>query len=187
MYGLVNRCARDLIIQVAGEAVWQEVRNRVGIPDEDFLTMKTYPDSVTYDIVGAASEILDVPAPELLRQFGRHWITYTAEEGYGEMMKLWGGTLPEFLANLNAMHSRIRLTMPELKPPVIEVHEAKQQALTLRYWSERPGLEHMVVGLLEGLGERFQVKVEVTLTKPKTEQQDYAEFQVVWQPSDALA
>jgi len=116
MYGLVNRAAKDLITKVAGAPAWEVICKEAGVP-EGFVAMDTYDDSVTYNIIAAASAHLDLPAEEVLRQFGIHWITYTAVEGYGDMLNMWGSTLPEFLGNLNAMHARIRLNMSSLQPP----------------------------------------------------------------------
>jgi len=181
MYGLVNRAAKDLITKVAGAPAWEAICKEAKVPDA-FVAMDTYDDSVTYDIIDAASAQLDVPAEELLRQFGVHWITYTAVEGYSEMLDMWGNTLPEFLINLNSMHARIRLTMPSLKPPTFEVEPVGETGLILKYWTERPGLQPMVLGLLEGLGTRFGMKVEAELTALRNETQAFDEFKVEWSP-----
>ncbi|MEO0413841.1 MAG: heme NO-binding domain-containing protein, partial [Verrucomicrobiota bacterium] len=87
---------------------------------------------------------------------------------------------PEFLENLNALHDRLRMAVPHLNPPEFRVRSTGDQALNLQYFSDRPGLTPMVLGLLEGLGERFKTPTEAKLVSPKSDTQDYDEFEVVW-------
>ena len=55
-----------------------------------FVSNEGYPDGMTYDLVGAASSVLALPAPEVLEAFGRHWVIHTAQEGYGDLMAAGG-------------------------------------------------------------------------------------------------
>jgi len=73
-----------------------------------------------------------------------------------------GRDLPQFLGNLDAMHSRIALSMPELRPPSFAVTQLAPGLLQVVYRSHRCGLGPMVQGLLEGLGEMFGTSVVVT-------------------------
>ena len=161
MYGLVNRAVESLVRREHGNDAWDRIRARAGVDDETFARMHNYDDAVTYGLVEAASVELGVPAADLLRAFGVHWVRYVASEGYGSMMDVGGTTFEEFLENLDALHARVSLTYTELKPPHFRL-EAKGDGLhMLHYYSDRPGLSPMVVGLLEGLAERFVTKVAV--------------------------
>ena len=162
MYGLVNRAVKDLITENFGAAKWQEVAISAGV-DEEFISMESYNDEVTYHLVGAASELLDIPAAELLRQFGNYWIRFTADEGYGHILSLFGDTLDEFLARLgNDLHGRVAVTMPELKPPQFRTEKIAQHTYLVEYKSHRKGLMPMVHGLLEGLAIRFGESANIT-------------------------
>ena len=152
MYGLVNTAVAQLCREVGGEATWQAVRRRADVPDA-FVGMTAYDDDVTYRLVGAASEVLDLPADEVLRAFGRYWVRYTAHEGWGPLLQAAGDSLPEVLHGLDALHARVRLMMPALRPPSFRCDELSEDRLHLRYYSDRPGLAPMVVGLVEGLAE----------------------------------
>ncbi|MDX2366885.1 MAG: heme NO-binding domain-containing protein [Colwellia sp.] len=162
MYGLVNRAIEDMAIQAGGYEIWEAIKLKAGVDVATFISMQTYPDEVTYKLVDSASQILGVPANELLRQFGKHWILFTAKEGYGDLLKTSGTNIREFLGNLDTMHSRIASTMTDLKPPSFECIDINDKKLQVLYYSDRQGLAPMVVGLLEGLGEMFNVDVKVT-------------------------
>lgn len=161
MYGMVNKAVQDLILSQHGQDVWQRIRGLAGVEEELFISNETYPDELTYRLVNAASEVLAVPAAEVLRIFGRWWICHTALEGYGHLMKAGGRTLPEFLKNLPNFHTRIVLMYPHLQPPEFECTDVTAGSLRLQYHSHRRGLAPFVTGLLEGLGEMFQSPVTV--------------------------
>lgn len=153
MYGLVNTAIADLARAVGGEAAWQEICARAQVPAVAFVGMTSYPDDVTYRLVEAASEVLGLPAHDVLVAFGRHWVRYTAQQGWGPVLQAAGGSVPEVLEGLDALHARVRLMMPGLQPPSFHCERLDATTLRLRYYSDRPGLAPMVVGLVEGLGE----------------------------------
>ena len=182
MYGLVNQAVQGLITKEFGEDKWLKIKEKAGVDEELFVSLKSYDDSVTYDLVGAASEILKVDASDLLEAFGEYWVLYTAQEGYGEMLDMAGSTFVEFLGNLNHLHKRVGDLMPDLAPPSFETELINEQELRLRYTSKRDGLTPMVIGLIKGLGKRFDLK-EVHIVQEETKEDgEYATtpFHVTW-------
>lgn len=161
MYGLVNNAIRSMVLDQAGQATWDEIRGRAGVSQQDFRAMESYDDALTYGLVGAASELLETPAEDLLRAFGRHWILFTGRQGYGRLLELSGSSMAEFLGNLDAMHANLMLSFPDLDPPSFESEVREDGSIVLRYYSERPGLAPMVEGLIEGLGEYWNEPVTI--------------------------
>jgi hypothetical protein len=164
MYGLISQALEDYVRRGFGESAWSEVRGRAGLGDEDmFLSMESYPDELTFRLVQATTEVLGLSVPQVLEAFGEHWVLYTAQEGYGAMLSMFGTSLQQFLLNLDNLHSHVALTFPELRPPSFEVEwiPGHGDSLLLHYRSERTGLAPMVVGLLRGLGRRFAQDVRV--------------------------
>jgi hypothetical protein len=97
-----------------------------------------------------------------------------------------GTTLPDFLGNLDAMHARITLSMPELRPPSFVCETLPDGTLTVQYWSDRDGLAPMVRGLLIGLGEMFDSPVSVTQSTDRASGADYDEFLVAYLPDEPV-
>ncbi|MFM7052233.1 MAG: heme NO-binding domain-containing protein [Planctomycetota bacterium] len=180
MYGLINRAVEDLVRSKFGDDAWNRIRTRAGLPDEPFMAMEQYPDKSTYDLVAAASAELGAPAEAILEEFGKYWTVYTAEAGYGDLMRTAGRSLPEFLGNLDQLHTRVRLLFPHLQPPSFSVSNQQASSLDLHYFSERPGLAPLVVGLLRGLGERFSVDVEVAVRRVDGVDRPHDLFHVKW-------
>jgi len=166
MYGLVNQAVRDLVIKVAGEGGWQEIRRKAGVEVDTFVAMESYPDALTYSLVGAASQALAMDPAAVLRAFGKHWIQYTAAEGYGALMDMFGEDYFEALANINQLHARIGLTMPHLSAPTFKIRQESADQCYIEYISSRKGLAPMMLGLLEGLAEKHHVKVNIEHVTP---------------------
>lgn len=170
MYGLVNRAVQDLMVSLRGETGWQRVRERANCADEEFLAMQTYPDELTYRLVGAASEELGLPASQVLHAFGEHWILFTAKKGYGDLLDGFGSSTREFLARLNDMHGRVETMFSDMSLPYFELLDdpgGDPQRFILLYQSQRPGLAHFVIGLLHGLAKRFGETIEVAHTEDR--------------------
>lgn len=176
MYGLVNKAIADMVRTKFDEATWQTIRQKAAVEDETFLSMEGYPDDVTHRLVKAGSEVLGLSPAEIMQAFGEFWVEFTAQEGYGELLDMSGEDLPEFLQNLDNMHARVGVSFPKLKPPSFESIEVDDNELTLEYRSERKGLAPMVVGLVRGLGNRFDTDVEVTQTQHREQGADCDEF-----------
>lgn len=161
MYGLVNKAIEQMVCAQFGADIWETIKRRAEVDTTAFFAMDHYSDDVTYRLVGAASSVLGLPADEVLRAFGRYWTLYTASEGYGELLRLTGDSLRDFLLNLDNMHARVGLSYPHLRPPSFQCTDVTEHALMLHYFSERDGLAPMVVGLLDGLAARFATPIHV--------------------------
>ena len=183
MYGLVNKAIEQMVCAQLGPTAWEDIKRRAGVTEASFLSLQSYPDMLTYKLVDAASAVTGTSAEQILRSFGRYWTLYTATEGYGELMRLTGATLREFLHNLDAMHTRVGLSYQELRPPSFRCSDAADGALDLHYYSDRQGLAPMVVGLLEGLAERFQTPIGITLIQSREQGDDHEVFRLVFKES----
>jgi hypothetical protein len=159
MYGMVNKALKGLVINNYDEDTWVQICDKANFYDYDFAGLKSYPDSLTYNLVAAASKVLTTDSSILLEMFGEYWITFTAEEGYGNLIKMSGKSFPEFISNLNHLHCRLENIMPNLKPPIFKSKSIGNNRIELVYQSERDGFYPMLLGLIKGLGKRFNHEV----------------------------
>ncbi len=171
MYGMVNQALQALVLEKFGDAVWESIKAKAGVQEVAFVTMHEYPDAVTYSLAGALSEETGVPVPTLLHAFGVFWVSFADRGPWGKLMRESGKCTYELLAALDAMHARIAMSFPALKPPSFRVRPDPDTrhagAMLLEYRSHRPGLAPFVVGLLEGIGLLFQEHVDVTQVAAK--------------------
>lgn len=183
MYGLVNRAIEQMISEAHGEARWEQIKEAADVDTEVFIANEGYDDAVTYRLVGAASQVLGLPATQVLEAFGRHWVLRTAKEGYGAMLSSIGKDVGEFLESLPTLHARLSLIYPHLQPPHFVCERTSTQSLDMHYRSSRAGLAPFVRGLLHGIGEMFQTPVEVVQRESKDGGADHDVFEVSWAAS----
>lgn len=180
MYGLVNKALCEMVTQGHGEATWERIREVAGVDVEVFISMDSYPDALTYQLVGAAAQILGEEVPSLLFDFGRHWVLATAAHHYGQLLQAGGRTFREFLLALPNFHARVALMMPQLVPPEFACTQVAEQSLLLHYRSQRPGLAPFVEGLVNGLGELFRVNVRCERVVHASEGPGHTVFALAW-------
>lgn len=64
------------------------------------------------------------------------------------------------------------MTMPHLTPPRFVFAEQDGNTYIIFYYSKRPGLCPMVVGLLEGLAAKYNVKASIEFLKAEEGQEE---------------
>lgn len=180
MYGMVNKGIEDLITTKWGVDTWKAIKEDAGFNEDSFLTIKSYPDELTYQLVGSASKILNLPSDQILEAFGEYWILFTAEKGYSELLNLTGHSFPEFLRNLDMLHSHVANIMPKLAPPSFYVQNEKERSLELVYESQRQGLITFLIGLIKGLGKRFELDCAVKEIPNASDNASVRVFLIEW-------
>jgi hypothetical protein len=180
MYGLVNKAIQDLVVKGYGEEAWKQVCKMSNFEDEDFVGMEPYPDHLTYELVANITKLTGIESSKILELFGEHWILYTADEGYGDLMDLSGNNFVDFLSNLDMLHERINNIMPHLAAPKFTTRNKKENSIELEYRSHREGFIPMLYGLIRGLGKRFEMTVSVKQIEFKNEEGACDVFLIEW-------
>ena len=184
MHGMINRSIEDLVTNNFGADKWDAVKAKAGVHEPGFIGNASYPDDMTYRLIGAATEVLGLTADQVLYAFGEFWVTHTAFHGYGEMLMSAGRTIGDFLAYLPLFHTRVALIFPNLEPPRFECSERHEHGITIHYFSDRPGLSMVVDGMLNGISQLYKTPAVVTHTQFKDTGADYDEFVVTWGAAD---
>lgn len=179
MYGLIIEGLREQVTAERGEAVWNEIARRAGTSTIPFVAMQAYDDAIVYSLVEATGAVLGLPPEVVLERFGEHWVAFAASRGYDSLLDLCGRDLGEFLGQMESLHNRVKLALPNLDPPVMTVARVDTNAIRLRYSSKRQGLAPLLVGIVRGLAKRFNVTVAIAHEVRRAEGQA-DEFLIRW-------
>lgn len=115
-----------------------------------FLVRIVYEDRITYSLIQSAEKVLNMPANSILELFGWMFFEFCQESGYDKILKILGATTKDFLQNLDALHDHLATIYPGMRAPSFRCTESPETgALILHYYSERPGLEHIVIGIVK--------------------------------------
>jgi|TARA_Y100000034_G_scaffold130394_1_gene188809 hypothetical protein len=161
MYGMINKAIKMLVTREAGEEIWELVLEASGIDEDVYEDLESYDDSVTFSLVGAVSETLDIPAGDVLEMFGVYWATDVAPKSYGEYFNAFGDDFQSFVSGLDEMHVRISEMLPSLSPPSFEIEELGENHFKIHYKSPREGLAPLAIGTLKGIAQHFGGEADI--------------------------
>lgn len=168
MYGMIHRGLREMVIEELGTAEWEALAREAGIGPAELISAQVYDDAVTTRLLMAGADRMGLSMSELLKRFGRYWLPFLVRGPYAAILDFTGRDLPTFIANLDRMHQAVVAAMPGARVASFAVTERGTGFLRVRYASERTGLEFLVIGMLEGLLDRFGLvgRVEQVATGP---------------------
>ena len=125
------------------------------------------------------SMFIDLPASFLLEAFGKMFFKFCQDAGYDKILKVLGGTPRDFLQNLDALHDHLATIYPGMQAPSFRCSYDENNQLILHYYSERPGLEHIVIGIVKEVADKLHnSEVEVKVIKTKAEC-DHVQFAII--------
>jgi hypothetical protein len=178
MYGMINQAVRKLVVDNHGEATWKKICDQAGLIETDFSSMQKYPDEVTYKLVGAASKVLGAPPEQVLEAFGEYWTDYAKQTSFARLLQFGGRSMEEFVNNLDQMHAKIKFSLPDLEPPMFRATDITKEGFRLHYFSKRPGLAPVVIGMMKGIAKIYGVGIDMRLDRGRSQGHDHDEFTV---------
>ncbi|XP_055535984.1 guanylate cyclase soluble subunit beta-1 isoform X2 [Wyeomyia smithii] len=168
MYGFVNYALELLVLKNFGLNTWEQIKKKAQVNMEgQFLVRQIYEDDITYNLIEAAVDILNIPAGDILELFGKTFFEFCQDSGYDKILQVLGATPRDFLQNLDALHDHLGTLYPGMRAPSFRCTETDGQ-LVLHYYSERPGLEHIVIGIVKAVASKLHgvdVECKIILRK----------------------
>ncbi|XP_078684229.1 uncharacterized protein LOC144917787 [Branchiostoma floridae x Branchiostoma belcheri] len=156
-YGFIHCVLGDMVVRGFGESTWQRIVANSGIElgGGTFLMHKVYSDDDTWRLLNAISEQLEISRESVLESMGEHFVRYCIEYGFGSLLRVLGGSLKDFLCNLDSLHEHLASTYPGIRSPSFCCTEGPDDTLFLHYYSERAGLYPIVKGLVRMIAKEF--------------------------------
>nr|BAK23251.1 soluble guanylyl cyclase beta-1 subunit [Gryllus bimaculatus] len=178
MYGFVNYALELLVLKTFGEETWEQIKKSADVNMEgQFLVRQIYEDEITYNLINSAVNVLKIPANTILELFGKMFFEFCQDSGYDKILQVLGATPRDFLQNLDALHDHLGTLYPGMRAPSFRCTERPDDgALVLHYYSDRPGLEHIVIGIVKTVASKLhgtEVEVEILRTKAEC---DHVQF-----------
>jgi guanylate cyclase soluble subunit beta len=161
MYGMIHRAMRNMVHEELGEEAWLALEQKLKIGPMDLLTGKVYDDALTLEIITEAAAMLNLAVGQCLIEFGRYWIRYVDQGSLVSVMNFTGQNLASFIKNLDRLHLAVGAAMPDARLPAFSTLCNDPGHIVVEYRSERVGLEPFVMGLLQGLMDRFHARGDI--------------------------
>ncbi|CAJ0965801.1 unnamed protein product [Ranitomeya imitator] len=98
----------------------------------------------------------DLNAGDILQMFGNMFFVFCQESGYDTILRVLGSNVREFLQNLDALHDHLGTIYPGMRAPSFRCTDAeKGKGLILHYYSEREGLQDIVIGIVKTVAQQI--------------------------------
>lgn len=164
MYGVIFDMLRSYVIERhGGRATWDALLDEAGIGYKVYFPVAQYPDEEIVKLATTASQMLKVPLPAVLEDFGK--FVGPSLVTYYEMFVKPDWRTFEVLENASAkIHDAIHRYNPKRNPPELRATRIDDRHLKLTYQSDRK-LCFVAKGIILGLSDKFGERIEVRETQ----------------------
>jgi hypothetical protein len=184
MKGIIFNLLEDIVRQHHGMEVWEAMLDLSGASGI-YTSLGNYSDEEIFDLVAAASRILDLPAEDVLRWFGRHAMVELSRR-MPEMFNIHSSSRA-FILNVNrAIHPEVRKLYSGADCPYFNFQDAPDGSLTMSYRSSRR-LCHLAEGFIAGAEKIYCDSVKTRQDKCMHRGDDHCLFVLNWPKQAASA
>ena len=155
MHGLINRSLQCFIRDTYGDAVWNEIAANARLGFTNFEALMSYPDELTFRALETACATLKKSRDVLLEDLGTYLVSHPNLEAVRRILRFGGDTFTDFLYSLDDLPERVRMAVPDLNLPQLELREHSPGALTLRSFGACPGFGHVLVGIMRAMSDDY--------------------------------
>lgn len=155
MHGLINKSIQSFVTLTYGEDRWQAVMQSADLGFTDFEAMLTYEPEQTDQVLDAVRRELGRDLKEILEDLGTFLVSNPKMERLRRLLRFAGESYEEFLHSLDDLPDRVRLAIPGLNLPPIELREHAKGHFTLTSGSELPGFGSVMMGVLRAMADDY--------------------------------
>ena len=180
MKGIVFTELLELIEKQFGLDTVDEVLIRSKLPSNGVYTaVGTYDFSEVQEIVAHLSEIVSVPAPDLVRTFGKHlFLQFTSM--YPDILKNIETSVELLSLVEEFIHVEVRKLYRDAELPALEFRHVEQNTWEMVYKSSRPFAD-LAHGLIEACLEHYQSPARIIRNDFPVEKGAEARFTIQYQ------
>ncbi|XP_065668357.1 guanylate cyclase soluble subunit beta-1 isoform X3 [Hydra vulgaris] len=163
MFGFFINGFEKFITSKYGEDCWVNIRMEAGVFEDSFDEKMVYDDNMIFEIIDAACEILDLEEEELHEEFGECYFSHCLASSHGKLLKALGGSLYDFLSNIDSLHDHLCASYAGIKIPTFRVKpDASSRSISVNYYSDRNDFEYVTKGIIKAAAKiLFKLEVDI--------------------------
>lgn len=162
MYGLVNKAIESFVVETYGLGAWQAIVVEADLGIDTFESMLMYEDEVTERLLQTAVERLNKPHAMVLEDIGTFLVSHPRMPALRRLLRFAGAEYEDFLHSLEDLPGRIRIALPDLILPAMELRHHGTGEFELSCGTLFPGFGHVMVGLLQAMADEYGALVTIT-------------------------
>ncbi|MEW9918941.1 heme NO-binding domain-containing protein [Marimonas sp. MJW-29] len=155
MIGLINRSIQLFVTYAYGAEAWARVALAAGLDFTEFEAMMQYDDSHTPRLLDAAAQVLEQSRDEVMEDIGTFIVSHHGFEGVRRLLRFGGIDFVDFLHSLDDLDERVRLAVPDLHLPKLELMPHRDGGFSLLCDASITGYGNVMMGLLRAMADDY--------------------------------
>ncbi len=165
MFGLINVAIQSFVEDTYGRPIWEQVARGSGLGFVDFEAMLDYDDGLTEAVLKAAGTLLKKDKNSFLEDLGTFLVTNPKMERVRRLLRFGGREFEEFLMSLDELTGRVKLAIPDLEMPKIQIRGHGGGVFKIRLESEYEVFGAVLLGILQAVADDYGSLVVSDLTR----------------------
>lgn len=182
MKGIVFNLLEEVVTIHHGADTWDSLLESAGVQGA-YTCLGSYSDDEMAKLVGAASQMLEIPAADVLCWFGRESMAVLADK-YPKFFQAHKSTRPFLLTLNDIIHPEVRKLYPGAEVPVFDFDSSSDAFLLMGYRSPRK-LCALAHGFIEGAAGYYREKVSFEQMSCMLKGHDKCLFKIVFSAREA--
>ena len=155
MHGLINRSLQCFLRETYGRDAWTAISRDANVGIDNFEALLVYEPDVTQSILKAAAAYTGNPVEMILEDLGTFLVSHPTMEAPRRLLRFGGENFIEFLFSLDELRDRVRMAVPDLIFPSLELRDHFLTSYTLLVSHKEAGFGHVMVGVLRAMADDY--------------------------------
>lgn len=154
MHGLINRTIETFLRSTYGVETAETILAEAGAPEEGFESMRDYEAQLTIAVLRAATRHTGAPRDSLLEDIGTFLVWHPGFWPVRRLLRFSGASFEEFLEAFDDLPARVRMAIPELELPGLEVERESQTDFAVAVSPPR-GYGALLSGVIRAMADDY--------------------------------
>jgi hypothetical protein len=155
MHGLVNKLIQCFVEDTYDRDAWDMIVRESQLEFRDFEAMLVYDNEITDRVLIASGQVLGKSREAVLEDIGAYLVTHDSMRIVRRLLRFGGHTFEDFLASLDDLPDRVKLAIPDLEVPQLDLRDYTRHQHTLTVTWKLSGYGSVLLGLLRALADDY--------------------------------
>ncbi len=170
MHGLVGKLIQCFVEDIYGPTVWDVVMRESALGFRDFEAMLVYSDAQTDAALAQVCSVLGKPQEIVLEDIGSYLVSHDNMHAVRRLLRFGGLTFEDFLMSLDDLPDRVRLAIPDLEMPQLNMREYTRHLHSITVRWRKPGFGHLLTGMLRALADDYGALILLDIVSDRTDE-----------------
>ena len=155
MHGLALRAVQLFVTDRYGTSTWSKLVKEAAFEFDEFEAMLDYDPAIADVTLRALETVLARPLPDIMEDIGTYLVSHPSVEALRRLLRFGGVTFEDFLHSLDDLPGRVKLAMPDLDLPRIELREHSALHFSVTCSGDIPYFGYVLMGVLRTMADDY--------------------------------